>query len=655
MIRLFSILITLSLIVFSLEVTNIDNRSDINDIVVDYNGDSIFSVSDDGKIREWSIKRGKPIFSIKVADEVLKSIAISKNKRFLIFGGESGSLGLFSLMSKEVIRYFEGHFDSINRLIFDRSGKYFFSASDDTTVKMWEINSSKAVRSFEVGNGAKIEDIALSVDGKYLILATSSGEVEILDIKSGAIVKVLRGHRDKVLAVAVSHRGDYIVSGGEDNSIKIWDFRKKRLIKTLKAHNSSINSLTFSADDRYIISASGSFYGRVDNTIRVWSLKKKILYKTLRGHRDYINRVAILENGDYIISASDDETIRVWSIRGKRSKRFRLYKILEGQRSRVNSIDISSNGKYLLSGSSDGVIRLWDIDANRVIREYSGQNSPILSVAFSGNERYIVAGSGEVLGNLRYSIGVYNKKTNRLFRKFKSNRYIGSIDVSRSRYIVAGVQDSYDVWVWDIKRGSLALKLRGHIGQINSVAISSLGSYIVSGSDDTTIKLWSRASGKLLYTFRGHLDSVVGVRICNGYIISASKDKSIKVWSIKEKSLISSIKSSLLIDVLGVSEDGEYVAVASNRFDEDSVIEVWDMKTKSVIGRFFDKSRCVRSIVIDNKKGYIFSASGDTIKVWSLKSKINPIKEFVGGSNGNWIVFDYLEGRYFQKNRGDLY
>ncbi|HEY9600029.1 MAG TPA: hypothetical protein V6C85_00340 [Allocoleopsis sp.] len=47
--------------------------------------------------------------------------------------------------------------------------------------------------------------------------------------------------------------------------------------------------------------------------------------------------------------------------------------------------------------------------------------------------------------------------------------------------------------LWDVKSGSLRSTLTGHLGSVWSVAISSDGQTLVSGSDDKTIRLW-RAS-----------------------------------------------------------------------------------------------------------------------------------------------------------------
>ncbi|PSO77343.1 MAG: hypothetical protein BRC40_02010, partial [Cyanobacteria bacterium QH_8_48_120] len=79
--------------------------------------------------------------------------------------------------------------------------------------------------------------------------------------------------------------------------------------------------------------------------------------------------------------------------------------------------------------------------------------------------------------------------------------------------------------------------IKGHSGWVNSVAMSSDGQTIVSGSDDHTIKVWNLDTGELLHTLEGHSDSVNSVAISpNGRtIVSGSKDETVKVWQVQGK------------------------------------------------------------------------------------------------------------------------
>lgn len=77
--------------------------------------------------------------------------------------------------------------------------------------------------------------------------------------------------------------------------------------------------------------------------------------------------------------------------------------------------------------------------------------------------------------------------------------------------IAAGGPDAI-VRLWDTRTAgsssSPITKLVGHTSNIRSILISEHGDWILSGSSDSTIKLWSVTAGRLLYTFDMHSDSV---------------------------------------------------------------------------------------------------------------------------------------------------
>ena len=71
--------------------------------------------------------------------------------------------------------------------------------------------------------------------------------------------------------------------------------------------------------------------------------------------------------------------------------------------------------------------------------------------------------------------------------------------------------------------------LEGHQDYVWTLAITPEGN-IISGSDDTTVKVWS-PQGTFLHTLQGHQDIVTTVAITpEGNIVSGSYDNTVKVW-----------------------------------------------------------------------------------------------------------------------------
>ncbi len=76
----------------------------------------------------------------------------------------------------------------------------------------------------------------------------------------------------------------------------------------------------------------------------------------------------------------------------------------------------------------------------------------------------------------------------------------------------------------------------GYTGYVHSVAFSSDGGLLASGSADRTIKLWEVATGREVRTLTGHTDTVLSVAFSpDGRLLaSGSYDKTIKLWDISD-------------------------------------------------------------------------------------------------------------------------
>ncbi|MEI6445409.1 MAG: hypothetical protein WCO29_20340, partial [Nostocales cyanobacterium ELA583] len=79
--------------------------------------------------------------------------------------------------------------------------------------------------------------------------------------------------------------------------------------------------------------------------------------------------------------------------------------------------------------------------------------------------------------------------------------------------------------------------IKGHLGNINAIAIHPDGNTLISGSDDRQMNLWNLQTGKLLYTFSGQAEAVLSVAISpdGKQVISGSVDRKISSWQLATK------------------------------------------------------------------------------------------------------------------------
>lgn len=196
-------------------------------------------------------------------------------------------------------------------------GKMLFSASDDGTIKLWDLSSRTCVRAF-TGHVGQVQTLKLS----YMERLLSECEQKALASRDD-------GDRDispTPSQIADDHlppnRGPVLVSGSLDNTIKTWDINTGKAVKTFFGHIEGVWSVA--ADKMRFISGSHdrtikasslsiSFWGlgthRCD--MQIWDCEQGRCTTTLVGHRGAVTCLGLAE--DKIISGSDDGDVRVWS------------------------------------------------------------------------------------------------------------------------------------------------------------------------------------------------------------------------------------------------------------------------------------------------------------------------------------------------------
>ena len=178
------------------------------------------------------------------------------------------------------------------------------------------------------------------------------------------------------------------------------------------------------------------------------------------------------------------------------------------------------------------------------------------------------------------------------------------------------------------KRYLQKLTFTEHTDDVTALAILS-NVYIISGSKDTTIKLWDPSNVASIRTFTEHTNGVTALAVLpkdnNNFVgfISGSKDNTIKLW---DPTSVNSIRtfSEHLDDVtsLAVLHDGRFIS-GSN----DNTIKLWDPSNNNSIKTFTEHSDKVKALAVLHD-GRFISGSKDTIlKLWD-PSNNNSIRTY---------------------------
>ena len=145
------------------------------------------------------------------------------------------------------------------------------------------------------------------------------------------------------------------------------------------------------------------------------------------------------------------------------------------------------------------------------------------------------------------------------------------------RRVVSASDDLY-LGVWDIDTGDVQSIRTGHTGPVVAVAVTPDGERAVSGSNDHTLKVWDLESGECLFTMEGHLKGVrdVAVTPYSGKVVSASDDQTLKVWDVAGgmETLTLTGHTGQVWEVAALPDGKRALSAA-----EDHTLKLWDLQT----------------------------------------------------------------------------
>lgn len=171
-------------------------------------------------------------------------------------------------------------------------------------VALFDIKSKKEIYRVQLSE-SKFSDFALNEDRTQVVFSCESGVLNLVDVKSGKILKELKGQNvDNVYRVAF--KNGTISGAGQDQRGSIYDVKsgkgsyiKGSFLIYSTALSPKADRVAFAMDEK--------------NNISIYNSTTKSKIALLKGQKSTLN-VIIFRDENSIYSASDDSTIMVWKL-----------------------------------------------------------------------------------------------------------------------------------------------------------------------------------------------------------------------------------------------------------------------------------------------------------------------------------------------------
>ncbi|MEM9943948.1 MAG: hypothetical protein AAF939_20475 [Planctomycetota bacterium] len=321
-------------------------------VAVSPNGQWLASGSGNGELRVLDLSNNKIVhrFAFKNPKtgltHQLTSIAFSVDGRNMAIGNSSGDLLVLDTSTFETLGKIEIS-GPISDLAFSLNRGHI-AVTVDHAVKVFDCSSPNKLV-WEKIHRARVQDIALSPDGKVLASASEDQSIRLWNESDGKLLKEFLTNSVNV-GVEFTADGQFVTSITDQGKVNVWD-REGRLFQSFKACEGPVGEFELAFNDEVIIASVGT-------NIKVINLEAESLEHTIRAHTSPV--IDIFSCDSAIYTASEDNTVRSWSRSGDQLPTT----ITVSEQSQSSEVRFASDNEVLCM-TYDGRLLVWETDSNQ--------------------------------------------------------------------------------------------------------------------------------------------------------------------------------------------------------------------------------------------------------------------------------------------------
>ncbi|XP_006792953.1 PWP2 small subunit processome component [Neolamprologus brichardi] len=508
------------------------------------------------------------------------------------------------------------------------------------------------------------------------VISPVGNRISVFDLKNNTSETLPFSTTKNVTCVGLSPDGSLAIVVDEDGAAVLVSLITRAILHHFHFHK-PVSSIRFSPDGRKFIVTKENVALMYHAPGKKREFNAFVLDKSYYGPYDETTCIDWTDDSKCFVVGSKD--MSTWVFGAERWANL-IYYSLGGHKDIIVGCFFEKDSLDLYTVSQDGTLCVWESDTelDGLILKKS-QDKPKLprqgeeEEEEEGEERDKVEGEeGEVIRgkvetakerekkkkNVRYKMmskhffnkegdfnnltaAAYHKPNHILVTGFASGIFhlhelpefnlIHSLSISDQRIASVAINSSGDwisfgcsrmgqLLVWEWQSESYVFKQQGHFNNMASLAYSPDGQYIVTGGDDSKVKVWNTNTGLCFVTFTEHTSSVTNVTFTSSgfVIVSASLDGTVRAFDLHRYRNFRTFTSPrpAQFSSLAVDASGELVSAGAQDSFE---IFLWSMQTGRLLEVLAGHEGPVSCLCFSPVQSVLASCSWDrTVRLWDM-------------------------------------
>jgi len=313
------------------------------------------------------------------------------------------------------------------------------------------------------------------------------------------------------------------------NATKMERMFAKPFVGALAGHKDGVFSLV-----RHPSSLTSFLSGSCDGEIKVWNLSSRVCFNTILAHSSFVRGLTFAPNGDRFLSCGSDKTIKMWQVplfeQVPPEQKSTPKTTFLGKDAFLGLDHQKGSGVVTTFATCASDVEVWDYTRSEPVSVLNWGTSSIPSVAFNPVELHCLASIGTDRNISLYDIRG-QAPIRKVILKMRSNQ-IAWNPMEAFNFTVAN--EDGNCYSFDMRN---LMKVRnvhkGHVGPVLTLDYSPTGQEFVSGSYDKSLRIFGADAGhsrEIYHTTR--MQRIFQVRYSGDsrFVLSGSDDTNIRLW-----------------------------------------------------------------------------------------------------------------------------